>query len=387
MMPLGVADRMTEGTSRVALFIPGLYGGGAERVSLRIASALAEAGWEVDLVVVREEGELVDEIPRQVRVVDLGSRRIATSLLPFVAYLWERRPDVVLSGLQPVNMVAVLGVWMSGLPTDTVITVHSVASKKLGGPSSPANDLRGRLARTVLSIIYSRASRVIAVSKGVASDLVNRVGVEGDTIRVIYNPVVTDELLNRSEKPSSHEWFRDPVPVVVSAGRLVPEKDFTTLIQAFKLVVRDRRARLLILGEGPERTSLLNLVKRLDLESVVNMPGFVNHPVEFMAAASVFVLSSRWEGLGNVLIEALASGVPVVATDCPYGPSEILEDGGYGRLVEVGDVKGLAVAIEKAIDCPDQPATRQERMARAADFSSDRAVQRYDSLLREVSGQ
>lgn len=375
---------MTETGPTVALFMPGLYGGGAERVTLTLAAGLAESGWNVDLLVVRREGELIDEIPPGVRLVDLGHQRIATSLFSYLTYLRRRQPNVVLSNLQPVNILAVLGVIISRASTKVIVTVHNTVSNQLKRSTSQQDTWKARLSQILVGRLYTKASGAVAVSKGVASDLVEHVGLERGAIDVIYNPVVTDELLKKSREPCDHEWFSDTIPVVVAVGRFVPQKDLPCLIRAFRVLRNRRRARLVVLGDGPERRRLSELVERLDLESSVDMPGFVENPVKYMARGSVFVLSSRWEGLGNVLIEALASGVPVVSTDCPHGPSEILKDGRYGRLVEVGDVEGMAMEIEATLDNPDLPATERERRNRAGDFSAVRAVERYDMMLSRV---
>ncbi|NLO89188.1 MAG: glycosyltransferase, partial [Clostridia bacterium] len=188
---------------------------------------------------------------------------------------------------------------------------------------------------------------VVAVSQGVADDLVKTTGLMRELIKVIYNPIVTPELLEKAKESIGHPWFKPgQPPVILSAGRLTAAKDFPTLIHAFARVRAERLARLMILGEGEERPNLESLVRELGLESDVSMPEFVENPYAYMARAAVFVLSSAWEGFGNVLVEAMAVGTPVVSTDCPSGPAEILEGGKWGKLVPVGDVEKLAKALK-----------------------------------------
>jgi glycosyltransferase involved in cell wall biosynthesis len=198
---------------------------------------------------------------------------------------------------------------------------------------------------------YPWADGIVAVSQGVGDDLAQFVDLNGKPIHVIYNPVVRPELHDLARLPLDHPWFRpgEP-PVVLGVGRLNPQKDFGTLIRAFAKVVRTREARLLILGEGAQRDELEALVKELNLQQQISLPGFANDVYAYMSRASLFVLSSKWEGLPGVLIEAMCCGAPVVSTDCPSGPREILQDGKYGDLVPMDDADALADAIATNLD-------------------------------------
>jgi glycosyltransferase involved in cell wall biosynthesis len=228
--------------------------------------------------------------------------------------------------------------------------------------------------------VYPWADAVVAGSKGLAKDvaLVTRVPLQ--RIRVAPNPVVTDELFHMAREPVDHPWFAPGEdPVVLSAGRLTRAKDFPVLIRAFSRVYASRRCRLMVLGEGEERGALEALIDDLGLKQCVSLPGFVRNPFAYMRRAAVFVLSSAWEGLPGALIQALACGVPVVATDCENGPREILQDGRFGRLVPVGDVPALANAILAAVDGP-RPIITQEAWS---PFSQDAGV---DAYLRIIDG-
>jgi glycosyltransferase involved in cell wall biosynthesis len=341
---------------RVSLFLPGLYGGGAERVMLNIASGLAERGYSVDLVLAQAEGPFLSEVPASIRVVELNGHsmragRTLASLVPLLRYLRRERPKALLSALHA-NFVAIWAGRLAGIPERVVISEHNTFSCHHG--QLPR---RYRVPMTqCVKRFYPAAHRIVAVSRGVADDLAQVARIPRNRIEVIYNPVVTPGLEAKSREKLIHPWFEpgNP-PVVLSMGRLTAQKDFSTLIKAFAGVCRDFPARLLILGEGEDRLKLEALVRDLDLEKDVALPGFVQNPFPYMVGASLFVLSSRWEGLPTVLVEALYCGLPVVATDCPSGPREILKDGAYGRLVPVGSPQALTEAIQLALASARRP--------------------------------
>jgi glycosyltransferase involved in cell wall biosynthesis len=197
---------------------------------------------------------------------------------------------------------------------------------------------------------YPWADWVIGNSQGVSDDLSRMIGLPRERIKVLYNPVVTPEVMAKAQAPLDHPWFKAGAPpVVLAVGRLTKQKDFPTLLQAFARVRQNRSCRLMILGEGPDRPALESLVRQQGFASDVALPGFVGNPYAYMSRASLYVLSSQWEGLPTVLIEALYCGPPVVATDCPSGPREILADGKHGALVPVGDVPALTQAMDAAL--------------------------------------
>jgi len=225
---------------------------------------------------------------------------------------------------------------------------------------------------------YPWADYVIGISRGVADDLSQTAGLPRDRIKILYNPVVTPELREKARAPLNHPWFETgQPPVVLAVGRLTKQKDFPTLIRAFAQVRQTRPARLLILGEGPDRPALEALVHKLSLEGDVAMPGFVENPYAYMSRVSLYVLSSRWEGLPTVLIEALSCGLPIIATDCPSGPREILANGLYGSLVPVEDVTALAQAIEAGLAGKTPHPTEDSWHP----YSLEAVVDQYISLL------
>ncbi len=336
---------------RIAIFLPGLYGGGAERVMLNLASGLTQKGVAIDLLLAEEVGPYLSEVPKGVTLVPLKKKRLkffrTISALPaLVRYLKKIRPDALVSALHA-NIVALCAGLILGKRQKVIISEHSTFSHQ----TSQYPRIPKWLVRKMTHWLYPTADDIIAVSNGVADDLADKARIDRASISVIYNPVVTPELNDKMRETVNHPWFQNAnPPVIMSIGRLSAEKDFGTLIRAFAKVRKQIHVRLMILGEGEDRPQLEKLVKQFNLEEDISLPGFVSNPYPFLAGASAFVLSSKWEGLPSVLIEALYCGVPIVATDCQSGPHEILKGGLYGRLVPVGDVETMAQAMYETLD-------------------------------------
>lgn len=344
---------------------------------LTLANAFASRGLEVDLVLAGATGEYLSEISPEVRLVDLRSRRVITSLPALVRYIRRERPAVLLSAMSHANVVAVWARALAGRCTRLLVSQHNDISQSI----KLRNDLRVRTMTRMMRSAYARADAVIAVSRGVADALARAINYPLGRIKVIFNPVDLARIQRQARVDIDHPWLHpDEPPVIISVGRLVPEKDFGTLLRAFEVLRKTRSARLVILGEGRLRADLLRLASELGIEGDVSMPGFVGNPFSYMARANVFVLSSRTEGLPTALIEALACGCPVVSTDCPSGPSEILEGGKWGRLVPVGDADALAHAIAATLSETDH----RDVTARAREFGLDVVVDDYFRVLFPV---
>jgi len=354
---------------RIALFQPSLRGGGAERVSLNLAGGFAGRGFAVDIVLAERVGSLLTAVPPDVRVVDLLSRRVLTSFAGLVRYLRRERPAALIANQWHTSLVALWARRLARVDTRVIVVAQNTLSERLPNPEIPLS----RLIRPLMRVSVGWADGIVASSRGVAEDLAVAVNVPLDSIEVISNPVVTPEMLERSQEEVDHPWFRaDAPPVILGAGRLTWEKDFATLIRAFEKVRRERPARLLIVGEGADRPELERLVSELGLEDDVQLPGFAENPYALMTQSAVFVLSSVTEGLPTVLIEALAVGTPIVSTDCKSGPQEILDGGRLGRLVPAQDAPALASAILATLDHPGTPAPAEELGPYALDFVVDR---------------
>ncbi|NWO57347.1 MULTISPECIES: glycosyltransferase [Chromohalobacter] len=363
---------MKDDDKRIAVFLPSLAGGGAERVMVTLANGFAARGVPVDLVVVAAEGAYLEDVSPRVRLVELGASRVLFSLPALVRYLRRERPHALLSALNHANIVALWARKLARTRTRLVVSERNTLSRDL------SSDRFERVVPWLMRLSYPTADAIVAVSGGVADDLAQTVRLPRERIDVVYNPI-NSNLPLLSEAPVVHPWLAEgEPPVIVAAGRLTVQKDFATLVEAFAMVRRTHRARLVILGEGELRATLEARIEELGIAEDVALPGFVDNPYPWMRQASLFVLSSAWEGFCNVLAEAMACGTPVVSTDCPSGSAEILENGKWGRLVPVGDASALARAIAATLDDETHPDVRH----RARSFDLHQALRGYLRALR-----
>jgi glycosyltransferase involved in cell wall biosynthesis len=365
-------------TRPIAFFAPALHPSGAERVTVNLIQGIVERGRSVDIVLSSAEGSLLSQLPPEVRVVDLRVRRMIRSLLPLTRYLRRERPRALVSQMNHSNVVALWASRLAGQGTPVVATVHNTLSQT----SRHARGLGERLGPYLLRSFYPWAAKVVAVSQGAADDLIRLGGLPPALIEVVYNPVITPALLDGLRQTPGHPWLLDGgPPVVLGVGRLTRQKDFATLLRAFSQLQQRRSARLIVLGEGSERAALEALASELNLGDAVDLPGWRPDVLACMAHSAVFVLSSAWEGLPTVLIEALAAGTRVVSTDCRSGPREILRDGRLGTLVPVGDPTALACAIDEALDCPvASPPTDALAL-----FGRDAVVDHYLEIIDRIA--
>ncbi|BCX11979.1 MAG: glycosyl transferase [Thermosynechococcus sp.] len=364
--------------NRISIFLPSLAGGGAERVMVTLANGFAARGYTTDLVVVMAEGPYLKDVAPTVHIVDFKAS-LRESLWPLMRYLQREQPVAMLSALTPANIVALLAKMCSQVRTRLVISERSTISVECKHAVHP----RERIAHALVPFLYRKAEGIVAISQGAASDLEQFAKLPRNSVRTIYNPFDLARIQKMASEPSGHPWLDAPLerrPVIIGIGRLTKAKNFPLLLQAFSWLAKTHRARLLILGEGKLREKLTHLARNLGLgHDDVQMPGSVANPFAYLSRAALFVLSSDWEGLPGVLIEALACGTPVVSTDCPSGPREILEEGKWGRLVPVGDAKALAEAMDEVLRTPRDrlPDVRK----RAEDFNQERAINSYLEVL------
>lgn len=398
--------------AHIGLFIHGLSAGGVQRSTLNLAAELLRRGHAVDLVVGTARGAAGALLPPAACLVPL-QRRTRLSYLPLVwsaepdarrlllkpvllplvpqkalfylpalmEYLLRRRPDLLLSADTYCNLAAIWARRLAGTATKVIVSEHNTLSVQLQRPER-RRTWRWRHAPALIGHVYPHADAIVAVSNGVGDDLARICGLPRESVSTIYNPVHFGPDLDRQAATPLETGLlpHDDAPILLGVGRLVGPKDFATLIRAFALVRAQRPARLVILGEEQkrgERARLLGLARSLGVGDHVHLLGHVANPYQFFSKAAVFVLSSYREGLGNVVIEALACGCPVVSTDCPHGPAEILEGEKYGRLVRVGDADGMATAIIATLDAPPRP---EFLRARGAAFGVGRAAAAYLSL-------
>jgi len=360
---------------RIAILLPSLASAGAERVMLNLARGLADRGFDVDMVLARAEGAFLSALDPRVRVVDLDAARVLFALPSLVRYLRQARPHVVLSSLPHLNLTSILARFSAGVRPRLVLVEHN----DLALASAHGVRRWEKFFPMMMRVLYPSADAVVAVSAGVAEGLVTHAHLRRETITVIHNPIVTPEIAEKAAAPVDHPWFAPgQSPVFVAAGRLTLQKDYPTLLRAFAELRQRRGARLLILGVGELHDELVARAEGLGIGAEVEFAGFQENPFAHMSRAAALVLSSAWEGFGNVLVEAMACGTQVVATDCPSGPAEILDGGRFGRLVPVGDAPALAAAMEAALDHPLPTEVLRER---AQVFSVDAALDRYLPLL------
>jgi len=360
------------------MFIPSMRGGGAQRVVLNLANAFVRRGLSVNLLLAQAQGPYLNDVASEVRIIDFGVSRSILALPHLVRHLSHESPDFLLSALNYANLLTTWAAMIARAETKIILTVHGTISRS----DSELDGWKDQIMPSLIRLFYSRADAVVVVSHGAADDLKRKTGISDDMLHVIHNPVVTPDMLDRAdEKPPPFWDMSGDYSTVISAGRLNAHKDFPTLIRAFKRVQKQRNTRLIIMGEGSKRTSLENLVSDLGLEDSVLLPGFVKNPYAVMARGDVFVLPSSSEGFGNVLVEAMALGVPVVSTDCPNGPAEILEGGEWGELVPVGDESALSEAICRTLE---NPIGAERLMTRANSFTSDRIASQYIDLMSEL---
>jgi len=328
--------------NRIALFIPNFGGGGAERIMLRLANYFLTEGYLVDFIVIKDDGPYRALLPDRAQLVVLNTKKTIFAIPKLVQYLRRYKPDVLLSTLSTTNWVASFSVFLSFVNTRLVLRVAAVPFKQKNDALSL---LLYYLDKLIYPIISKKAFSVIGISKGVTYGIVNNLGVSSSKVKTIYNPAYEKKILSQSAEPNFHPWFDSDEPVILSVARLEKQKDYPTLLKAFHIVRRSINAKLIILGEGPERVNIERKVAELQITDNVHLVGFVTNPFSYMARANVLVCSSIYEGFGNVLVESLALNTPVVSTDCDAGPSEILENGKWGRLVPVGNAQLLSNAI------------------------------------------
>lgn len=361
---------------RIALLVPTLVIGGVERVFINLAQGLREWGVEVDLVVGRAGGDLGRQLASGIQVFDLGCDRMLTSVPKLATYLRSRSPDALIAAMTHSTAAAVLARGVARKKAKIVATEHSTMSKIVAN----THGLKYRLMPLWSRWALSSVEYIVAVSAGVADDLSVQTGIPRSRFQVIYNPVISDGLYEAASAPVEHLWFQaGQPPVILGVGRLDTAKDFPTLVRAFRHIKDCRPARLVILGEGPDRGRIESLVRELRLTDDVALLGFEQNPYRFMSRSAVFALSSAWEGFGVVLVEALALGLPVVSTDCTYGPAEILCNGKYGALVPVADHEAMARALLCALDGPLRRANSQH----IQQFTTRSVCSQYLSLISD----
>lgn len=361
---------------KLAIYLPDLSGGGVERMRLALIPYFQNAGYQIDLVLQQKQGALVPQIPGGVTVIDLASSSTLRSFPKLWGYWHRKKPDVFLSALGHNNLLACFIKSVSQTKTRLIVSQHNAMSAEVERGS-----WKYKLLPLLSKYLLPCADSIIAVSNGVADDLANCCSIARHRISTIYNPVIDNGFDDRAQKEVNHPWFnQNETSVILAAGRLTPQKDFATLIRAFSILRRTMTAKLLILGEGEQRSELEFLITELGLGQDIQLIGYCQNPLPYMRQASLFVLSSRYEGFGNVLVEALACGTPVISTDCPHGPAEICSGLPYDALCEVGQPEKLAKLMIRTLNSKLAPDALKEY---TKPYMAECSAQHYLSVFRD----
>ncbi|MDO8774506.1 MAG: glycosyltransferase [Burkholderiaceae bacterium] len=366
--------------SSILILLPDLCGGGAERLHVNLANYWHSQGVKVEFALMNKTGDLLKLLPADVGVFDLAANRIRQVVFPLARHLRKSRPDYIIAAMWPLTSIAVVAWCLAGRPGRLFLSDHNQLS------ISCAQELKTPLwlLRSVTRLTYPLATGLIAVSEGVKQDLCRLGGLDDSMVRVIYNPTATGVSPHReSSRTREALWGSGFDRHILSVGTLKAQKDHANLITAFSKLPLSLNAKLTILGEGALHAELSALIEKLGLQDRVAMPGFMVDPYPWFRSADLFVLSSRWEGFGNVIVEALECGVPVVSTDCQSGPAEILENGRYGKLVPVQDPSSLATAM---IESLTKPVNREALMTRAKAFAVSTIADQYFAYFSRPRG-
>lgn len=354
--------------------------GGITPWLVNLANGFVEKGAKVDILVNAKQETPLDYPPLddEIRTINQGYHKVEAFKV-LLNYLKSEQPTVLLTAGHRYNA---MGAWARRLykgNTKIFLSMH----ENISAGSKNMSWLKKNLRFSGVRQLFPATDGVISVSQGVADDLI-KIGLPERCSRVIYNPIVNHSLVEQSLAAVEHPWLQEKTqPVLIGVGRLEKQKDYPTLLRALAIINRSRPCRLIILGEGRERNALSSLADELGIQQQLDMPGHTPNPFSYMRTSDLFVLSSAWEGFGNVLAEAMAVGTPVVATDCPSGPSEILNDGEFGPLVTMKEPEALASAICNTLDHPLPAATLE---ARGHLFNVQFAVDQYwMCMLGEVS--
>lgn len=373
----GSAVQMTD----ISVVIPSLAVGGAERALILLAEGFAKEGLSVDLIACEARGELRRTVSQAVRLIDLESPHVAGSVPALVRYMRCHRPKAVLSAMDHVNVAAAIAVKLSG-----VNPVHVPSVRNVWAPRWRNQGGKELLLRETSRWSYARAGSIVTVAADIRDELVYLFGVDPGKITVIHNPVDIERVRHLAEEEVEHAWFGDnDTPLVVAVGALTKQKNHATLLSAIAAIQAECSARVMIVGAGPERDRLLSLAKDKGLAHSFELAGLTTNPYKYMTRADLFVLPSAWEGCPNVLLEALALGVPVIATDCMGASAELLGYGEWGTIVPNGDASALADAVRESIAnrhvVPMSERLRRPPSSRASDFTLSNVCRQYLDVM------
>ncbi|WP_201603460.1 glycosyltransferase [Psychrobacter submarinus] len=358
----------TDNKRKIAIFLPNLDGGGAEKVFVNLSAAFIKQGFAVDMLLIQKKGELSDSLDAKVHIIDIDSKKIRGSFAPLLSYLRNHDPEILIAVMWPLTVIATIAFRLSRCSGRMVVSDHNTLSLSTATNSRSNKKM---LAQTI-KWIYPLADVRLAVSNGVAADIQQLSGLFKSKFNVIHNPIDIT-IQSDAAKGNLRGYFR-----ILNVGSLKRQKNQALLIKAFAKLLEHIDAELVIVGEGELRGELEKLIADLNLQHCVTLTGFKKDVAAEYVQSDLFVLSSDYEGFGNVIVEAMSAGVTVVSTDCQSGPREILAEGEYGRLVPVGDADALAKAMLESLQ---QPQDEQVLKNRAADFSLEKIANQYLDVM------
>jgi len=348
--------------------------GGAERATLHLMNGLAAKGLTIELVLLHETGDFLSKINSGIRIIDLNRRKASQGILAFRKYLELSNPSKLFIVQNHIQIMVLLAVKMCSWKGKIILNEQSTYLQNLKG-------FKGKVQMVLSKFLFPRADMITVVSEGVGKELAILFPKLKSRIHVINNPVITNEFNQIKNQPVEHPFFESGKKVIVTAGRLTRSKNFDLLIHAFKIVIQHIPAKLIILGDGKQMSHLIKLKERLGLGDEISLQGFVSDPCRYFSKADLFVLSSDYEGLPGVIIEALGCGCKVVSTDCENGPREILSDEKYGWLSPVGNIQALSEKIQIALKANVDSSML---IRRANDFHEDKIVNDYLIFLNTL---
>lgn len=363
-------ESISPGERRFAILVSFSGDGGVERMMLNLLQGMAAQGVAIDLLLIKARHPRLKQLPPNIRIIKLGSNHTFANLPALIRYLRAARPPALLAAKHRALLLALWARRLSGVAVRIVGRIGTTVSAAL----EPKGRLRYGLWAWTVRRCYPQADAVVAVSQGVADDI-RAMGATTARLTVIRNPVITPDLNTLAQAAAPHPWLATAAgpPVIMGMGRFTGQKDFTTLIRAFARLRAQRDCRLILLGRGQLQSGYRALAAQLGVVADIAFPGFADNPYSYLARARLFVLSSAWEGSPNALTEALALGIPVVSTDCPSGPRELLAAGRYGALVPIGDDAAMAEAMAATLDNPLPAAELRRAVAEYTVESSARA--------------
>lgn len=358
--------------NQITILLPSLRGGGLEKQILFVAESLFKLNFNVEILIINSINSVY--VPKtKIKITNLKVKQIRYALFPLINHFRRTKPSIVFCADTPLNALTILAKKISNYPNKLIVSERNHLTSITKYAKRTGDKIRPFIAK----YLYPHADLITTVSEGVAEDLIQTYKLDPQKVKTLYNMFDTEDIVQKSKKEAKH-LPKDNLPTIVNIGRLSHQKDQTTLIKAFAILRKKQQCHLIILGEGEERKKLQQLIHQLNLENDVFMPGFVSNPYPYIAQTNLFVLTSIYEGLPGVLIEALAIGTSIVSTNCPSGPAEILQNGKYGLLTPVGNTFALADAMQKLLKQPYSPDILR---ARAMDFSIETLIPQYLDVL------